>query len=120
MTENSEPVNPGQAIVSLLPCPFCGGPAESWSDRDDYGPTFEIYCEECVVQIEGSGSVELLAKTWNKRAATERETAFKNAIEHGGYDISPCKDCGTPIACIPDGLPMCRRCAEKLDNETSC
>lgn len=28
-------------------------------------------------------------------------------------DLSPCLTCGEPIFCIPDGLPICRSCAEK-------
>lgn len=33
------------------------------------------------------------------------------AIERGGLDISCCMDCGAPVVCIPDGLPMCDGCA---------
>lgn len=35
------------------------------------------------------------------------------AITDGGYDLCPCCLCGKPVVCIPDGLPMCRGCAEK-------
>jgi hypothetical protein len=42
---------------------------------------------------------------WLTRLFTAR------AIQDGGFDLSPCGNCGTPVVCIPDGLPMCRRCA---------
>ena len=35
------------------------------------------------------------------------------AIERSGFDLSPCKQCGEAVVCIPDGLAMCRSCAEK-------
>lgn len=35
------------------------------------------------------------------------------AIERGGLDLSCCMDCGAPVVCIPDGLPMCEGCATK-------
>ena len=39
--------------------------------------------------------------------------ALSAAIDRGGYDVSPCQACGEPVVCIPDGLAMCRLCAEK-------
>lgn len=35
------------------------------------------------------------------------------AIDRGGWDISPCGGCGDPVVCLPDGLPMCESCAGK-------
>lgn len=35
------------------------------------------------------------------------------AIELGGFDLSPCGLCGDVVVCIPDGLPMCEPCAAK-------
>lgn len=37
------------------------------------------------------------------------------AIERSGFDICPCKVCGSPTVCIPDGLAVCKPCAQKLD-----
>lgn len=39
------------------------------------------------------------------------------AIERGGLDLSCCMDCGAPVVCIPDGLPMCEACAVKNGGE---
>lgn len=42
---------------------------------------------------------------------TMNERILRSAIEDGGFDLSPCGNCGTPVVCIPDGLPMCKDCA---------
>lgn len=48
-----------------------------------------------------------------RMAMLMREAALQvDAIEAGGYDLSLCQ-CGKPVVCIPDGLPMCQECAEK-------
>ena len=39
--------------------------------------------------------------------------ALSDAIDRGGYDVSPCLICQELVVCIPDGLAMCRQCAEK-------
>lgn len=43
--------------------------------------------------------------------------ALTAAIERSGFDVSPCRNCGEPVVCIPDGLAMCRECAEKAAKE---
>ena len=35
------------------------------------------------------------------------------AITRSGMDLSPCKGCGESVVCIPDGLALCKDCAEK-------
>ena len=37
------------------------------------------------------------------------------AITRSGMDLSPCKSCGELVICIPDGLALCKDCAEKAD-----
>ena len=39
--------------------------------------------------------------------------ALVAAIDRGGYDVSPCLICQELVVCIPDGLAMCEKCAEK-------
>jgi hypothetical protein len=46
-------------------------------------------------------------------AALEVALSLVAAIERSGYDISPCMTCGSSTVCIPDGLALCRPCAEK-------
>jgi len=46
-------------------------------------------------------------------AALEVALSLVAAIERSGFDICPCMVCGSSIVCIPDGLAMCKPCAEK-------
>lgn len=34
------------------------------------------------------------------------------------FDISPCMVCGQPVVCLPDGLPCCELCEEKVSTPT--
>jgi hypothetical protein len=40
-------------------------------------------------------------------------TSFASAITNAGLDISPCMSCSRLVACIPDGQPMCEKCAKE-------
>lgn len=42
---------------------------------------------------------------------------LRAAIARSPYDISPCGRCGLPTVCLPDGLPLCKKCGEKAANE---
>lgn len=45
----------------------------------------------------------------------KRITALELAIDNAGMDVSPCRECGDPVVCVPDGLgTYCEKCAEKL------
>lgn len=46
-------------------------------------------------------------------AAISRAIITAEAIDRGGWDMSPCMGCSLPVVCIPDGLPMCESCAEE-------
>ena len=46
-------------------------------------------------------------------ASLEIALALVAAIDRGGYDVSPCLICQELTVCIPDGLAICRQCAEK-------
>ena len=50
-------------------------------------------------------------------ASLEIALALVAAIDRGGYDVSPCMICQELVVCIPDGLAMCRQCAEKAGGE---
>lgn len=45
-----------------------------------------------------------------------RASRLSDAIDAGGWDMSPCGGCGTAVVCLPDGLPMCERCAMRDQN----
>lgn len=42
-----------------------------------------------------------------------RANRLSDAIDAGGWDMSPCGACGTAVVCLPDGLPLCEACARK-------
>jgi hypothetical protein len=41
------------------------------------------------------------------------QTRLTELLDRSGMDLSPCKSCGGLVVCIPDGLALCKRCAEK-------
>jgi hypothetical protein len=38
-------------------------------------------------------------------------------LDRSGFDLSQCMHCGCAVICIPDGLPCCKPCAEKVGGE---
>lgn len=52
------------------------------------------------------------ALTIRFRHAEDKCAELLRAIDRAGFDVCPCRLCGDPIICIPDGLPMCPACAE--------
>ena len=34
-------------------------------------------------------------------------------LDRSGMDLSCCRQCGKAVICIPDGLALCKHCAEK-------
>jgi hypothetical protein len=48
--------------------------------------------------------------------ATSALVNIGEEIDTAGYDLSPCR-CGALVVCIPDGLPLCRECAEKEQSQ---
>ena len=59
-----------------------------------------------LVKVVASGGVATVR-------ALEASLALVAAIDRGGYDVSPCLICQELTVCIPDGLAICRHCAEK-------
>jgi hypothetical protein len=41
--------------------------------------------------------------------------AMGTAFANSGCDISPCTECRKPVVCLPEGLAMCRTCAEAVE-----
>ena len=35
-------------------------------------------------------------------------------VNRSGLDVSPCRLCGKPVICLPDGLACCKACLEKV------
>jgi hypothetical protein len=41
--------------------------------------------------------------------------AIDAALVNSGCDISPCMECRIPIVCLPEGMALCRTCAEACE-----
>lgn len=48
---------------------------------------------------------------------TQHHRALDGAIKRSGFDVSPCQICNQLVVCIPDGLAMCKPCAEKAGGQ---
>jgi len=62
--------------------------------------------------------IEILRKEKGDRSWIYKEAAVQlerlmEAIEYGGFDLSPCSKCFRPIVTIPDGISICKNCVEK-------
>jgi hypothetical protein len=44
----------------------------------------------------------------------ENASAIDCLVKRSGFALSPCRVCGHLVVCTPDGLALCRPCAEKL------
>ncbi|EHB8485764.1 hypothetical protein JVY03_004036 [Salmonella enterica] len=80
----------------LLPCPFCGSPAEHYPDGDMEG--YIIMCGnkngDCNPQAFGFATPEEAEKAWNTRAA----------LLQGSQPVSNCDELSSPV--IPDGYAL--------------
>ena len=51
------------------------------------------------------------------RDAVDVCVSLFEAIERSGFVLSPCGICGEVVVCIPDGLALCKPCAEKAGGQ---
>jgi len=56
--------------MEILPCPFCGGKADSHCTTGDY-PDWFVQCEECGASADVTGPGDL--HFWNRRQSTQAE-----------------------------------------------
>jgi hypothetical protein len=54
---------------------------------------------------------ELEAIAYNQ--AVGHLAALNAILARSGMDLCPCRVCDEPVICIPDGLALCKDCAEK-------
>lgn len=50
-------------------------------------------------------------------AGRPADAILADAVRRSGFDIAPCGDCGLPVVCVPDGLPICEQCASRETNQ---
>ena len=125
----------------LLPCPFCGEPAEM-DTRQSFRSVFtgemleqvSIYCTSCSAEISHypgdlsmcrESVIELCIDAWNNRAtidlAAEREAAARDALEAAAevcleqqqVFLSPKYAAQQPMSSIGERL-ACARCSEEI------
>jgi hypothetical protein len=74
----------------LMPCPFCGSPAEHYPDGEEEG--YDVMCssttKDCRFNVFGSSTREEAEALWNRRAALASQ-ASKGAGVPEGWQLVP-------------------------------
>lgn len=108
--------------ITLLPCPFCGGEAETW---DGAGPWYAV-CTRCgAVGSPHLTEAEAIA-AWNTRTASGDD--FSRAVHDGHLwrlvkDHIKCQGCGLNIesvipldGCNENAIRHCPNCGRRVVN----
>jgi hypothetical protein len=66
-------------------------------------------CKRC----EFIDQVILYSKPLTKDFVDSHYNRLDALLDRSGMDISPCRKCGIAVISIPDGLALCKDCAEK-------
>lgn len=92
----------------LLPCPFCGSPAEHYPDGDMEG--YIIMCGnkngDCNLQTFGFTTPEEAGKAWNTRAAIPQTGNFRENPISSTNNFRKIADTSTNSPVIPDGYAL--------------
>ena len=64
-----------------------------------------------MTQVECNSCETLRGNLINYEARWQKRLA--ELLDRSGMDISPCRKCGIAVISIPDGLALCKDCAEK-------
>ncbi|EAA5844410.1 DUF551 domain-containing protein [Salmonella enterica] len=93
----------------LLPCPFCGSPAEHYPDGDMEG--YIIMCGnkngDCNLQTFGFTTPEEAEKAWNTRAAIPQTGNFRENPISSTNNFRKIADTSTNSPVTPDGWISC-------------
>ncbi|EFT5066391.1 DUF551 domain-containing protein [Salmonella enterica] len=93
----------------LLPCPFCGSPAEHYPDGDMEG--YIIMCGnkngDCNLQTFGFTTPEEAEKAWNTRAAIPQTGNFRENPISSTNNFRKIADTSTNSPVTPDGWMSC-------------
>ncbi|EJS7839145.1 Lar family restriction alleviation protein [Salmonella enterica subsp. enterica serovar Pomona] len=100
----------------LLPCPFCGSPAEHYPDGDMEG--YIIMCGnkngDCNLQTFGFTTPEEAEKAWNTRAAIPQTGNFRENPISSTNNFRKIADTSTNSPVTPDGWKLA---PEKADED---
>ncbi|EFU8396678.1 Lar family restriction alleviation protein [Salmonella enterica] len=92
----------------LLPCPFCGSPAEHYPDGDMEG--YIIMCGnkngDCNLQAFGFTTPEEAEKAWNTRAAIPQAGSFRENSISSTNNFREISETSTNSPVIPDGYAL--------------
>ncbi|MGG6152669.1 Lar family restriction alleviation protein [Salmonella enterica] len=92
----------------LLPCPFCGSPAEHYPDGDMEG--YIIMCGnkngDCNLQAFGFTTPEEAEKAWNTRAAIPQAGSFRENSISSTNNFREISETSTNSPVIPDDWVM--------------
>ncbi|EJK6209836.1 Lar family restriction alleviation protein [Salmonella enterica] len=92
----------------LLPCPFCGSPAEHYPDGDMEG--YIIMCGnkngDCNLQTFGFTTPEEAEKAWNTRAAIPQTGNFRENPISSTNNFRKIADTSTNSPVTPDGYAL--------------
>lgn len=98
----------GQAMSGMLR--FTPREIKRWSELEEWAQSV------CVASI----AYKIADQMMETRGRTDRQQmdrAIRDAYDRSGLDLSPCCECGLPVVCVPDGMPMCEACAIKEGEE---
>jgi hypothetical protein len=115
--------------IHLEPCPlpWCGHTLSDLSIervQSGYGEPdgYYVYCG-CGLEGPEAPTPQEAADAWNRREKVQEPTLREEesfdidaCLKRSGYDISPCRDCGQPTICLPDGMgAWCEECHRKSE-----
>lgn len=63
-----------------------------------------------VTEWRGDMRVNMTRVVGAARTLAKAYDAINQALQHSPFDIAPCRSCGRPVVCLPDGMPCCNDC----------
>ena len=76
----------------------CRSKTAMWCEAMEYA---ELRSKNLAAEVERLG----------KQASFFR--VYMDALDRSAFDMSPCRVCGEPVVCLPDGLALCEPCATR-------
>lgn len=111
--------------TTLLPCPLCGGEAETFNPFPNVEGTWCVLCSECAAATGFEQTEAEAIAAWNTRTATT-DTEFARAVHDGNLwrrvkGHIRCRNCGLNIesvialdGCNKHAIKHCPNCGAKV------